>query len=198
MFERDINEVVLSGTLARPFVYNNSVGDQKMYSGILNVERKSGVIDKIPLRIKEEDIAKLPYDAYSEKIKINGMINSLYSAPDATLNVRVKETSYATEDYDENMVKVTGTITKVGKVDGISNGRILRNFEIVSINYYGKEIYIPVSVWQSVAIKITQEDIGRKVMLLGRLQSRVVSVARQNQHTKVIYNLTAYRLYFLS
>lgn len=188
----DINNVVLSGTIDVPFIYNNTSGAQKMYASFLNVRRLSGISDRIPLRIRECDLLNLPENIYSEKVSIRGNLNSLSTAPGVTMNVRIRKIGLAEDkNEDDNIVMVSGKITKIGALRQVNAGRLVRNFEIASLNFYGKEVYIPAVAWEENAINLTESDFGKKVSVVARFQSRFVIVQNpfDNVEKKTIYEL---------
>lgn len=55
--ERDMretnNSAYISGVIAEEFCYSHDVYGEKFYTSIVDVERKSGVIDKVPIMVSE-------------------------------------------------------------------------------------------------------------------------------------------------
>lgn len=190
----DTNDIIVSGYLEGPFKFDHMVGEKRMFSSVLNVERNSGVIDRIVLRITEADVLKYPESLLIQKICIHGNINTLEKKPKIAMNVRVKDIWLAEDDFaDKNAVTVSGVISKVYKVRSTTIGRPVRDFELISTNYYGKKIHIPIVVWDDYAININESDIGKEAVVTGRFQSRVVYTydERNEKRTYTIYEIAA-------
>lgn len=187
--------ICISGVFQEDFSFNHETV-QGIYLGTtVAVRRKSGVIDSLPIMIKESMVASK--EVKGRYVEIEGELRS--SMPDRHLLVYIYPRKMEISDSDVskveeenyNQIFLTGTIRKVSHRQ-TPFGRIIADI-MVSVKrniYHERYDYLPCIAWGNTALKISKMSKGDKINFIGRFQSRL--------YTKVIAgkeeNRTAYEV----
>ena len=173
------NKVTLAGTIASEFRFNHELYGEKFYLVDLAVERSSGAVDLLPLRISERMI-DVTDDLTGVDVEVIGEYRS-HDIQDENgkyrlvLSVFVKE-MYSIESAksksENNSISLIGVICKEPTYRETPRGREISDFLIAINRPYGKSDYLPCIVWGRNARFVSQLKVGTKVELYGRIQSR--------------------------
>lgn len=167
-----MNNVKLTGVFMGA-EFSHEAHREKFYTGNIVIKRNSGAEDTIPLTISERLIDQTCENG--QRITIEGEYRSYNKLVDGKnkciLSVFVKSITEASS-MDENQIELEGFICRnLGSRLTPQNRKITDL--IVAVNRItGKSDYIPCIVWNNKADYVANFEIGTKVSLLGRIQSR--------------------------
>ena len=197
----DTNNVLMIGTLEKPFTFDHSVFDDTFYSTYLNVERTSGAIDHIPVTISEERLVNLSDDIYDKKVLIDGYIVTTRNETGKLLvNVRIKGiVPKDIETEDKNEVYLSGNVTNKPLVRITEKGRVLCDVSILVKRAHRKVSFVPAIAWEGSAHAMARLAPNSRVFTYGRLQSRIYTKVFEDGSTKEfeVYELSVGRVTYL-
>lgn len=187
----NFNKITLSGkiqNLGPTFLAKNG---KICYRCEIVTTRLSGAKDTIPLLISV-DVA--PYDYMKKVVNTEPHCLSVYGHIRTTnleidgkrkliQYVYVENTSENEPDepLSENTVVVTGTLCRKPMYRHTPLGKIISDF-MIAHNPNGKKIayYIPCIAWGATAVSVTNFEVGDKITVYGRYQSRIYNKLNEN------------------
>lgn len=188
--ERDMretnNSVYISGVIAEEFCYSHDVYGEKFYTSIVDVERKSGVIDKVPIMVSERlaDVGSLLVgdgavtDKWvGERVYIYGQFRS-FNKHDGNRNHLILHLFawefFCIDDigHDDNSIELDGFICKDPIYRKTPYGREICDILLAVNRPYGKSDYIPCICWGRNARFASGLEAGTRLKVQGRIQSR--------------------------
>lgn len=187
--ERDMretnNSAYISGVIAEEFCYSHEVCGEKFYTSIVDVERKSGVIDKVPIMVSERlaDVGSLLIgdgdvtDKWvGERVYIYGQFRS-FNKHDGNrnhliLHLFAREFFIDNTEYDDNSIELDGFICKKPIYRTTPNNREICDILLAVNRPYGKSDYIPCICWGRNARFASGLEVGTRLKVQGRIQSR--------------------------
>ena len=145
--ENVINTLHLSGKVVGTPVVGHEAFGEKFYYLTLGVPRLSGAQDLLPVTLSERllDGAML---SDGDTLAIDGQVRSY------------------------NQIQLTGTLCKAPAYRTTPFGREIADMMLAVNRAYGKSDYIPCITWGRSARFAAKLDVGDKITLTGRLQSR--------------------------
>ena len=188
--ERDMretnNSAYISGVIAEEFCYSHDVYGEKFYTSIVDVERKSGVIDKVPIMVSERlaDVGSLLIgdgdvtDKWvGERVYIYGQFRS-FNKHDGNRNHLIlhlfAREFFCIDDigHDDNSIELDGFICKEPIYRKTPYGREICDILLAVNRPYGKSDYIPCICWGRNAKFAGTLEVGIRLQVQGRIQSR--------------------------
>ena len=165
-----MNKIILEG-IAGDIEFLHKAYGEKFYKFCMDVERESGTHDVIPCVVSEIYADFVP----GNKIKVVGELR--------TKNVNEGEKKHLIifahiQDvlpyggYDENIVEMDGYIVRNPIYRETPMGRQITDILCASNRSYGKSSYIPCIAWGRNAKRASKLDVGTKISVTGRFQSR--------------------------
>ncbi len=185
------NKVILTGTIVEDAVLNHESRDEKYYRVIVNIDRSSKeTSDKVAVVVSEKtvDVAELKAGAC---VTVRGRFSSRneYVEGRRTLklfvfasNLSILEHSAAVQD--ENNITLMGYVCKEPVLRKTPKGRVITDL-MIACNYGKGSSYIPCICWEANAEKAAAYQVGEKVLLDGRIQSREYNKALPDGTTEV-------------
>ena len=173
----ETNAVRLVGRVVKGPVFDHKTYGQAYYMIVLGILRRSGYEDKIRLIISE-NILRGRSPLTGEFLDISGQIRTYNKAENGRskleVTVFVKEMNYVRirEDEYENNVWLEGYICKSPVRRTSPLGREICDLMIAVNRLYNKSDYIPSIAWGRNAAWCECLEVGDKVMVEGRIQSR--------------------------
>lgn len=180
------NTAYISGVIAEEFCYSHDVYGEKFYTSIVDVERKSGVIDKVPIMVSERlaDVGSLLIgdgdvtDKWvGERVYIYGQFRS-FNKHDGNRNHLILHL-FAREFFciddignDDNSIELDGFICKEPIYRKTPYGREICDILLAVNRPYGKSDYIPCICWGRNARFASGLEVGTMLKVQGRIQSR--------------------------
>jgi single-stranded DNA-binding protein len=172
----EVNRVVLTGRVLSGPVYNHKTYGEAFYMVVIGVLRKSGYEDKLRLIVSERILGgKSPQ--IGEVINVVGQIRT-YNRDDNGRNklevvVFVREIEYFAEEFEyTNNVYIEGFLCKEPIRRKTPMGRELCDLMIAVNRLYNKSDYVPMIAWGRNAFFSEILEVGDKVFIEGRIQSR--------------------------
>ena len=172
------NKVTVIGTIVSEFTFSHAVYGEGFYVVDLAVNRLSEQADVIPLLISER-LIDVDRDFRGCTIEASGQFRS-YNRHEGTknrlvLSVFVREVTFMEEftDYTKtNQIFLDGYICKEPIYRKTPLGREIADLLVAVNRPYGKSDYIPCISWGRNARFASSFEVGTRVMIWGRVQSR--------------------------
>lgn len=193
--KNDKNFVNLKGTLEK-VDYSHQSGGKMYYKTYIDTRRKSGTVDRVPVIVSEDRMNNaVRQGAY---VEITGVFasrnrpdeNSGKKHLDLFVNANVVEEVEETEDL--NKLVVEGTVCKptVGRVTPA--GRKVADM-FIAVNRNKSSYYFPCSLWGDTAEIAKKLEVGEKVKLIGRIQSRkyIKKISKNESIEKEAYEISS-------
>ena len=172
------NQVTVMGEIASEFEFSHEVFGEGFYMLELLVKRLSDSFDRIPVMISERliDVTK---DYRGEFIQISGQFRSYNRHEEKknrlVLSVFAREAVFAETTDDKiksNQIFLDGFICKPPVYRKTPLGREIADMLVAVNRPYGKSDYIPCISWGRNARFAANFEVGSRVQIWGRIQSR--------------------------
>jgi len=175
------NRVCIIGEIVSEFTFSHEVFGEGFYIANVSVNRLSDMVDVIPLMISERliDVTK---DYRGMKIEVAGQFRS-YNRHEGTknklvLSIFVRELRFLEDDEmpeeqsKSNQIFLDGYVCKPPIYRKTPLGREIADILVAVNRPYGKSDYIPCIAWGRNARFCQNIEVGTKVKITGRVQSR--------------------------
>lgn len=172
------NEVTIIGKIISSFTFSHEVFGEGFYAVDVEVKRLSGEVDVIPLMISER-LINVQEDYWGCTVEAIGQFRS-YNRHEGVknrlvLSVFVREINFMEEftDYTKtNQIFLDGYICKEPIYRKTPLGREIADLLLAVNRPYGKSDYIPCIAWGRNARFASGFEVGTRVCVWGRVQSR--------------------------
>ena len=173
------NFVKLGGTVASNLELSHEIYGEKFYRFYIEIDRLSGLSDKIPVIISERLIDTENFEL-GKLVYIEGQYrsyNQVLETGKSKLILSVFVKNIETEDLDEK-IKTVNSLTLVGCIckppiyRKTPLGRDIADVLVAVNRAYNKSDYIPCILWGRNAKFCQTLGIGTNVKLEGRIQAR--------------------------
>ena len=192
---RDIvtNTICAAGVAADEPTHSHCVYGEDFYAFFLEVERLSGAFDILPCVIPERLKGLV---RQGERIEVYGQIRSYNRIVDGAnrleIKVFVREVFPAEEETCLNDAMLCGFICKPPVYRVTPFGREITDMLLAVNRAYNKSDYIPVIAWGRNARLCSKFEVGERICVHGRLQSREYEkVSRGETLVRTAYELSA-------
>ena len=176
------NHLVLVGKVTSDKKFSHEIYGESFYIFDLEVARLSGNSDIIPITISERLILEKELEI-GDKVAIEGQFRSYNSYENEKnrliLTVFAKDIKYLSEEDEENSSeKVSNEVTLIGYIckkpiyRQTPFGRDISDILLAVNRAYNKSDYIPAIAWGRNARFCQNIEVGTKVKITGRVQSR--------------------------
>lgn len=191
------NLVVISGKIVtEPAFSHELVGGEKFYECNLEVRRLSSATDTIPVTVSEKILsAERELFTLGSKIEINGEFRSHNREEEGKskllLSVFCKQATPQT-GADKNFIQLDGFVCKPTNFRTTPFNRQINDI-LLAVNrpLYKKTDYIPLIAWGRNAIFAQKFEVGDRVLVEGRIQSRqFVKNINGVEQTKTAYEVS--------
>lgn len=175
------NSAEVIGEIVKDFEYSFSNHDTEMYRGELAVKRLSGKADIVPVLMPRS-----LYDTIGDKtrIKVVGTMRTYSQYNEDTGKSKLSIYIFAYDVYegedleDKNEIKLVGNLCKQPIIRETPKGKTICDFMLAVNTTKWHSDYIPCIAWKNFARALDDAEVGAKISLTGRFQSR--------EYTKVI------------
>lgn len=168
------NRVFLCGEITNEPKFSHESFSEAFYEIDLKVKRLSEQYDIIPITISDKLITKDM--TQGSKLAISGQFRSYNKVEDGKsklmLTVFVREIIDYNETMNPNIIEISGFICKEPTYRTTPFKREICDVLIAVNRAYNKSDYIPCIAWGRNARYVRNLEIGKKVNLVGRIQSR--------------------------
>lgn len=176
------NHLVLVGKITSDKKFSHEIYGESFYIFDLEVPRLSGNSDIIPITISERLILEKELEI-GDKVAIEGQFRSYNSYENEKnrliLTVFAKDIKYLSQEEEEDSSKkVSNEVTLVGYIckkpiyRQTPFGREISDILLAVNRAYNKSDYIPAIAWGRNARFCQNIEVGTKVKITGRVQSR--------------------------
>ena len=172
----DTNKAIVAGLVKTPLKFSHKTFGESFYTFVLGIERRSGYVDEINVMISE----RLIYDAEPEVddfVEITGQVRTYNENIDGKnkLNIVIFAREIEINNdviYYENYIYLEGFLCKKPFKRTSPLGRDICDLMIAVNRMYNKSDYIPCIAWGRNASYADTLNVGTKVYIEGRIQSR--------------------------
>lgn len=194
------NRVIISGEIVSDFEFSHEVLDEGFYIASLSSERASGTADVIPIMVSER-LVDAKADWKGRQVKIEGQFRS-YSKREGDRNrlilyVFAREFEEVQVPFkEENSIFLEGHICKQPNYRETSFGREIADILLAVNRPYGKSDYIPCICWGRNARFAGSLEVGARVSIEGRIQSREYKkrIVNDEYETRIAYEVSVSKL----
>ncbi|MEG1510119.1 MAG: single-stranded DNA-binding protein [Clostridia bacterium] len=172
--EMSNNKLVLTGEVLEPPVYSHELFGEGFYETKLQVMRLSKQFDIVPITISER-LIKLYNIEVGKNITIEGQFRSYNKIEEEKSKLMLTAFVRDIVEKDEenpNSIELTGFICKAPIYRTTPFKREICDVLLAVNRAYNKSDYIPCIFWGRNARFIKNMQIGEKISLSGRVQSR--------------------------
>ncbi len=196
------NKVSVIGKVISEFTFSHEVFGEGFYILEIAVNRLSDQADVIPLMISER-LIDVKQDYKGQTIEAIGQFRS-YNRHEGTknrlvLSIFVREYSFMEEftDYTKtNQIVLDGFICKEPIYRKTPLGREIADLLVAVNRPYGKSDYIPCIAWGRNARYASQFEVGTRLRIWGRVQSREYTkkISETESEKRVAYEVSVSKL----
>lgn len=169
------NKVFIAGEVVSDPKFSHQVYDEKFYEFELKVTRLSDSFDIIPVTISEKLLLGNDIKVGS-KICGNGQFRSYNKLDEGKskllLTVFIREITPYIESENPNYIEITGYVCKEPIFRTTPFKREISDVLLAVNRSYNKSDYLPCIAWGRNARYVKNFNVGDKVMVTGRIQSR--------------------------
>ncbi len=172
--EKDLNQITLRGTAETAPALSHTSHRERFYLFRLGVERLSGNRDALNVLLPERLLAGSRVEP-GEEVEVRGSLRTFNnrSGVGARLVITVLAETVVPSDLPHaNQLTLRGTICRLAPPRRTPLGREICDFTLAVNRRYGRSDYLPCIAWGSLAQRCAQLEVGRRLTLEGRLQSR--------------------------
>jgi len=191
------NSVELCGTLGGKPEFSHMSREDAYFMFPLEIERLSGVMDRVNIVARETLLNTLPIQDGS-KIHVSGELRSFNnkSGHGSRLVITIFTKEIAIRDgEDGNEVVLRGVLCKPPNLRTTPMGREICDLMLAVSRPYGRSDYIPCIAWGLNAREAGAWEVGTPVALTGRVQSRqYIKVQDGKADEKTAYEVSAISL----
>ena len=191
------NYTKLCGVMAAAPVYSHSSRGQQFYTFPLEVQRLSGNIDTINILARPELLDVLVDEEHS-KICVVGQLRTFNNrhgeGAKLVISVFAREI-YLGNETDCNVVRLSGTLCKTPTLRCTPMGRDICDLMLAVNRHYGRSDYLPCICWGLKAKEAAEWDVGTRLELEGRIQSRhYIKLTEEGAIEKTAYEVSVTEL----
>ena len=196
------NQVSLIGKIVSGFTFSHEMFGEGFYLVNLEVNRLSGHVDVIPLMISER-LVDVTENYQGCTVEAIGQFRSFNrhegSRKRLVLSVFVQEIHFMEKftDYTKtNQIFLEGYICKTPIYRETPLGREIADILLAVNRPYGKSDYIPCIAWGRNARYASNFQVGTRVCIWGRVQSREYTkkISESECETRVAYEVSVQRM----
>lgn len=196
------NKVYITGEIVSDFQYSHQIYGEKFYLFNVSSKRTSGYADVIPVLISER-LIDVKQSYIGKYIGLTGQYRSYNTHEEngrkLILIVFVQENEFLDAVVTGeccNQIELIGYICKETSYRKTPSGREIADVLIAVNRQYGKSDYIPCICWGRSARYAGELEVGSKIKITGRIQSReyVKKIGDDKTEKRVAYEVSAYRI----
>lgn len=172
----DLNRIQLHGCVEAAPVLSHSNHGVEFYRFPLAVARLSGAEDRINVVASGPLLERSGPLPPGQELTVRGEVRTFNNR--TGVGSRLVISTFARElvreeGPDENRLELTGTLCKLPSLRATPLGRTICDMILAVNRRYGRADYLPCIAWGSLAHRCGELEVGDRLRLNGRLQSRV-------------------------
>ncbi|MCI6435808.1 MAG: single-stranded DNA-binding protein [Clostridiales bacterium] len=188
------NQITLRGSLRALPEFSHENHGKRFYRFFLEVPRLSGAVDTLPV-IAEETILNTVDPSGGEMLTVTGQVRShnLRDNGKRHLSVFVFAASIAAEDGDPiNTVLLDAVVCREPTYRRTPLGREICDVMLAVPRAFHRADYLPCILWGRVAAEAAQCTVGDRLIINGRLQSRIYTkLTDEGAQERTTYEVSA-------
>lgn len=187
------NSVRLCGVMGQAPVFSHSSRGQQFYTFPLEVRRLSGNCDTVNVLVRRQLLESVEVEERS-RICVSGQLRTFNNrrgdGARLVISVFAREIHLSDEE-DANLVELSGTICKPPKLRCTPMGRDICDLMLAVNRHYGRSDYLPCICWGIKAREAASWDVGTKLELKGRIQSRkYIKLTEEGSQEKTAFEVS--------
>lgn len=189
------NKVTLMGKVVSKPEFSHEVFGEGFYELELEVKRLSDNSDIIPITVSEKLLINDDF-GLGKEVFVKGQFRSYNKLIDGKsklmLTVFVREVEKGFGDENPNQIEITGYICKPPIYRTTPFKREICDLLVAVNRAYNKSDYLPCIAWGRNARFVQNAEVGQKVNIIGRIQSRDYQKKLPNEtvETRVAYEIS--------
>lgn len=188
MLESIENNVTIKGLVKSNFEFDHKIYGENFYKTHVGVARTSGTIDTIPVIVSDR-LIDIQQDWCGKQVDVVGQFRSYNKEDDdkvrLILYVFAREFKELEDScIDENEIELIGYICKDIVLRKTAHGRNISDIMLAVNRLYHKSDYIPCICWGRNAKYVSDINVGKKLHIKGRIQSREYIKRIDEEHTE--------------
>lgn len=196
------NQVIISGKIASGFNFSHEIYGEKFFIVYVNVRRMSDSCDIIPVTVSNRSI-DVSEDCTGKFVSVTGQFRSYNKVNGKQrilmLSVFAQEFEIFEEDVEinnDNYISLDGYICKEPVYRNTPLGREIADLLLAVNRSYGKSDYIPCICWGRNARFAGNLEVGTRILLSGRIQSRdyIKQYADGHEEERTAYEVSVSKL----
>ena len=195
------NRALLRGELAELPVFSHENHGRRFDTFVLEVERLSGVRDRVRVIAEERMMERLDPTA-GEKVEVEGQVRSYNNRSGQGRRLIITVYAFRVEAVDgppENEICLQGRICREPVYRRTPLGREIADVMLAVERKYGRSDYLPCIAWGLNARRASQWAVGDRLSLRGRIQSRdYIKVLEEGCVTRTAFEVSASELCLLT
>ena len=188
------NQITLRGSLRALPEFSHENHGKRFYRFFLEVPRLSGAVDTLPV-IAEETILNTVDPSGGEMLTVTGQVRShnLRDNGKRHLSVFVFAASIAAEDGEPiNTVLLDAIVCREPTYRRTPLGREICDVMLAVPRAFHRVDYLPCILWGRVAAEAAQCTVGDRLIINGRLQSRIYTkLTDEGTQERTTYEVSA-------
>lgn len=193
------NKLQLVGTVVKEPIYTHEVFGEGFYETVVAVPRLSEQKDYIPITISDRLLARHEVQV-GDKINLVGQFRS-YNKMEGEkskllLTAFVRDLLPIDESITPNVIEITGYICKPPIYRTTPFKREICDVLIAVNRAYNKSDYIPCIMWGRNARFVQNMNVGEKLTVIGRIQSRtyVKNLGEDKSEERIAYEVSVSKI----
>jgi len=177
------NKILLRGRLEDEPVFSHANHGTSYYRLPIRVRRLSGAEDRLNAVASREQLEPLhlsPGDTVTVRGEVRTFNNRSGVGSRLVVSVFVRELTLEPGE-EENRLELAGTLCKPPSLRSTPLGRTICDMILAVNRRYGRADYLPCIAWGSLAHRCGGLNVGDRLRLSGRLQSRVYTKALEDR-----------------
>ena len=193
------NKVFLCGKVESEPIFSHETFGEGFYEITLSVPRLSEYMDYIPITVSEKLLAKDQFKI-GNQIAIKGQFRSYNKIVDGKsklmLTVFVRELIEVDGSMNPNIIEIEGFICKPPIYRTTPFKREICDVLVAVNRAYNKSDYLPCIAWGRNARYIKDTEVGTKISIVGRIQSREYQkkISEEEFETKTAYEISVNKI----
>ncbi len=192
------NRGLFSGLILNEPTFSHENHGEDYFRFPLQVERLSGTEDVLPVLASRSLLEQMPVLA-GERVEVEGEIRSFNNRSGVgaklVLTVFARCLRAAGSDEDRNEVMLCGVVCKPPIYRHTPMGREITDLTLAVNRRYGRSDYLPCITWGGLARLAGELQVGDRLQLRGRFQSRNYTKVLEDQVvTRTAYEVSAMAL----
>lgn len=171
------NRIFLRGRLAASPTLSHINHGVEYFLLPLRVCRLSGAEDTLHVIASRAQLTALPPLEENSPLTVRGEVRTFNNRSGVgsrlVVSVFAKELSQEEDEEDENHLEISGVLCKPPVLRTTPLGRTICDMILAANRRYGRADYLPCIAWGSLAYRCGAMEVGDRLALEGRLQSRI-------------------------